>query len=281
MGGFASWIGIMLCSLSYNGTSPVNPYAWVAYLTFCQFVGNFAGKGTGMAAFLGWDYDMPFFSFYFNLTLNIVGMGAYYGYYSVNSGTVNRILVNLVGIAMAMLVSITPPYYSGKDPTWLIDYCEELQKFHRSLAREFTENRDISPESIVQMADDLETRRKKAAMVLTDASRWSALPYFRTPPELLKIMDILTAEEGHMISRWKHLIETKYLQSVKYDLMRPAYEEALEGKDETAPAIAKFLNEAGEHNSRHLRSFMNRVKRLRSIRENLDSFEQASWFLMS
>ena len=271
----------MLCSWSYNGTNPVNPYAWVAYLTVCQFIGNWAGKGTGITAFLGWDYDMPFFSFYFNLTLNIVGMSAFYGAFSVNAGTANRILVNIAGIAMAMLISVIPPYYSGKDPTWCIDYCEELLQFHRSMAREYIENRDISMESILQMADDIEVMRKKAQIVLTDASRWSALPYFRTPPELLKIMDILTAEEGHLISTFKHLVETKYLQSANYDLLRPAYEEILEGKDETAPAIRKFLDEAGKHNSRQLRSFMNRIKRLEMLREKLDSFKQASWFLMS
>ena len=281
LGGFAAWIGIMLCSFSYNGINPVNPYAWVAYLTVCLFIGNFAGKGTGVTAFMGWDYDTPFISFYFNLTLNIVGMGAFYGSFTVNAGTASRILVNLCGIAMAILVSIIPPYYSGKDPTWLIDYCEELQKFHRSVALEYIDNRDISMETIVQLGVDIECMRRKAAIVLTDASRWSALPYFRTPPELLKIMDVLIAEEGHLISVYKHLIETKCFQSVNYDLLRPAYEEALEGKDETAPATSKFLNEAGERNCRLLRSFINRLARLQTVREKLDSFKQASWFLMS
>ena len=208
-------------------------------------------------------------------------MGAFYAAYSVNAGTVNRIVVNIAGIAMSILVSIIPPYYSGRDPTWCIDYCESLQQFHRSVALEYIQNRDVSMESIVQMEDDIGTFRRKAEILLTDASRWSALPYFRTPPELRKIMEILIAEEGYVIGVFKHLIETKSFQSVNYDLLAPAYQEVLEGKDKTAPAITRFLNEAGERNSRLLLSFLNRIARLQVLREKLDSFKQASWFLMS
>lgn len=77
LGGFATWIGIMLCSLSYNGTNPVNPYGWIAYVTVCLFIGNFAGKGSGITAFLGMEYDTPFFSFYFIMQLFIVGMDVF------------------------------------------------------------------------------------------------------------------------------------------------------------------------------------------------------------
>lgn len=273
LGGFSAWIGIMLCSWSYNGTNPINPYAWIAWLTVNLFVGNFAGKGTGMSAFLGMEYDTPFVSFYYNLTLNIIGMSAFYGSYSINAGTASRILANLSGIAMAMLVSIIPPYYSGKDPRFTIDYCEELLKWHRSAALQYIENREISLESVMQMEDDVGNYRRKAEMIITDAGRWEALTYFRPPPELKKILNILIAEEGYLIAIFKLLVEIKYFQSQDYDLVKPAYIEALEGKDKTAPAISRYLNEASERNSRLFLSYLNRMARLRVLREKLNSFD--------
>lgn len=233
-----------------------------------------------MSAFLGMEYDTPFFSFYYNLTLNIVGMDSFYGAYTVNAGATNRILVNLTGMAMAMLVSILPPYYSGKDPRFTIDYCEELQKWHRSLALQYIENRDISLESVMQMEEDVGNYRRKAEMILTDAGRWAALPYVRTPPELKKILDILIAEEGYLIAIFKLIVERKSFQSQDYDLLKPAYEEALEGEDKTAPAISKFLNEASDRNGRLFISYLNRMTRLQALREKLDAFEQPGWFLM-
>ena len=82
LGGFATWIGIILCSWSYpnpsNGTTnPVNPYGWIAWVTVCLFIGNFAGKGPGITAFLGMEYDTPFVSFYFIMQLFIVGMDVF------------------------------------------------------------------------------------------------------------------------------------------------------------------------------------------------------------
>ena len=186
LGGLSAWLGISLCSWSYNGANPANPYAWVAWSTVSLFIGHFTGKGKGAAAFFGMN-EHGYFAFYYNLVFNIVGVSAFFGSFSVNAGTASRICSNLSGIAMAMLVSILPPYYSGKDPRFIIDYCEGMLQWHRTAALEYIENHDISMESLMKMEDDVGNYRKKAEMLLTDAGRWEALSYFRTPPELKKI----------------------------------------------------------------------------------------------
>mmetsp|Transcript_13989 Transcript_13989/g.20840 ORF Transcript_13989/g.20840 Transcript_13989/m.20840 type:complete len:86 (+) Transcript_13989:73-330(+) len=72
------------------------------------------------------------------------------------------------------------------------------------------------------------------------------LSHLRPPPELKKILNILIAEEGYLIAVFKLLVEIKYFQSQDYDLVKPAYIEALEGKDMAALAISRYLNEASE-----------------------------------
>ena len=128
---------------------------------------------------------------------------------------------------------------------------------------------------MMQMEDDVGNYRRKAEMIITDAGRWEALTltYFRPPPELKTILNILIAEEGYLIAVFKLLVEIKYFQSQDYDLVKPAYIEALEGRDKTAPAISKYLNEASDRNGRLFLSYLNRMARLRVLREKLNSFD--------
>jgi len=86
LGAFSAWIGIMLCSWSYDGKNPPNPYAWILWLAVCLFGANFFGKDPGIAAFFGMEYRMSIIWFYFNLTLAIVGMDAFVGAIEVNAG---------------------------------------------------------------------------------------------------------------------------------------------------------------------------------------------------
>ncbi|KAL7496333.1 hypothetical protein ACHAWT_004484 [Skeletonema menzelii] len=280
LGGFSAWVGIMLCSWSYNGTNPINPYAWIAWLAVNQFIGNFHGKGAGTSAFLGMEYDTSFFAFYYNLTLILVGMESYLGEYTVNEGVARRVSNNMLGIAIAMFVSILPPYYSATDPTFTIEYCEEMQKWHRSVANQYVENQSISMESVMQMEDNVLHFRRKAELILTDGGRLAALPYFQPPPGLKSILDILIAEEAYLIWVYKLLAETNYFHSQNYDLLKPAYREVLEGKDKTAPAIARFLREADERDSRLFFSYLNRVERLNVLRDKLESFQRPRWMIL-
>ena len=115
-------------------------------------------------------------------------------------------------------------------------------------------------------------------MILTDGGRWSALPYFRQPSELKKILDILIAEEGYLIFVFKLQSQTNFYQSQNHDILTAAMQEVLDGKGKTSPAIAKYLNEAGERSSRHFISFLNRMTRLQTLHDQLESFEPPPWY---
>ncbi len=280
LGGFSAWVGFMLCSWSYNGTNPINPYAWIAWLAVNQFIWNFHGKGVGVSAFLGMEYDTSFFAFYYNLTLILVGMESFLGEYSVNEGVARRVSNNMLGIAIAMFASILPPYYSAADPTFTTEYCEEMMEFHRSVANQYVENQAISMESVMQMEENVVHFRRKAELILTDGGRFHALPYFQPPPGLKSILDILIAEEAYLIWIYKRLAEANHFQSQNHDLLRPAMEEVLEGKDKTAPAIARFLREADKRDSRLFFSYLNRVERLQVLRDKLESYQQPRWMIL-
>ncbi len=172
-----------------------------------------------------------------------------------------------------MFISILPPYYSVKDPIFTIEYCEEMQNWQRSVAHQYIEKHAISMESVMQLEDDLTHFRRKAELILTDGGRWAALPYFQPPPGLKKILDILIAEEAWLIWVYKRLVETNFFQSQNHDMLKPALLEALEGKDVTAPAIARFLREADERNSRLFLAYLTRTARLKVLREKLESLK--------
>lgn len=281
LGAFSAWIGIMLCSWSYDGKNPPNPYAWILWLAVCLFGANFFGKDPGIAAFFGMEYRMSIIWFYFNLTLAIVGMDAFVGAIEVNAGVANRIASNLVGIAMAWLVSILPPYYSGKDPRFTIEYCEAIQQLQHDMTFQYIANNGMTMEAFMHKGAEIEEFRKKAEITLVDSGRLSILPFFRAPPQLKKILDILISEEAY--SKWilKELIERKFFKSQNRDVALPAYQAVLEGNGPSSPAILTYLNEAGEREGRLFQSFVTITIRLRILREKLELYEQEGWFLMS
>lgn len=277
LGGFSAWIGYMLCSLSWDGANPVNPYAWIAWLTVNLFIANFHGKGSGVTAFLGQEYDTSFFAFYYILTFVLIGMESFLAEYSINEGVARRVSNNLLGIAIAMFISSLPPYYSVKDPTFVIEYLEEMINWQRSVAYQYVEKHAISMESVMEAEDNLTHFRRKAELILTDGGRWAALPYFQPPLGLKKILDILIAEEAYLMWVYKRLVETNFYQSQNHDILNPAMEEVLEGKDVTAPAISRFLREADERSSRLFLAYLSRTARLKVLREELESFNKPAW----
>ena len=231
-----------------------------------------------MTAFLGQEYDTPFFAFYYILTFVLIGMESFIGEYSINEGVARRVSNNLLGIAIAMFIAFLPPYYSVKDTIFTIEYCEEMLNWQRSVAYQYVEKHAISMESVMEAEDDLTHFRRKAELILTDGGRWAALPYFQPPLGLKKILDILIAEEAYLMWVYKRLVETNFFQSQNHDILDPAMQEVLEGKGKTSPAIEKYLNEAGERNSRLFVAYLTRTARLKVLREELESFNKPAWY---
>jgi hypothetical protein len=116
LGGFAAWLGVIVCSWSYDDDAEINPYGFIAWLTIISGIAGYFTIEPGIAAPLGKSYDHGLVGEYFVLTLSYIGLSVYRGVGSKNALVANRICSYFAGIAMAMLVAWIPPNRRGGDP---------------------------------------------------------------------------------------------------------------------------------------------------------------------
>jgi len=58
LGGFCGWLGIIVCSWSYDDDAEINPYGLIAWLTiFSMLCAYFSSLASGVAAHFGKDQD--------------------------------------------------------------------------------------------------------------------------------------------------------------------------------------------------------------------------------
>lgn len=75
LGGFSAWIGIIVCSWSYDNDAPVNPYGLIAWLTiFTMLCAYFWTLGTGVGAHFGQDKDHGYVGMYFSMTQALIAL---------------------------------------------------------------------------------------------------------------------------------------------------------------------------------------------------------------
>jgi hypothetical protein len=107
-GGFCAWLGLTVC-----GQNAVGLGIWMtAFNTLAAYL--FLPKG--FRSRFGLDKDTAWGPGYFAMTHSLVVLEVYMGYGGKNDITLNRILANLLGICMAMLMSIIPPGVYGNSP---------------------------------------------------------------------------------------------------------------------------------------------------------------------
>merc|ERR1712194_448551 len=100
LGAFSAWL-----ALSFFGT---NPYGLVIWLAITCTIATYLGLPKGLNSRMGLDPDMAWGSAYFCMTNVLVALEVYWGYGGKNDITVNRIVSNATGIAMAMFMAIFP-----------------------------------------------------------------------------------------------------------------------------------------------------------------------------
>jgi hypothetical protein len=116
LGGFMAWLGIIVCSWSYDDDADINPYGLCAWLTVSCVVAGYFAMDPGLAARTGASYDHGYSGIYFAVTEVLIALEVYRGSGSKNSLTVNRVVANVAGIAMALILSSIPPFVRGGDP---------------------------------------------------------------------------------------------------------------------------------------------------------------------
>jgi hypothetical protein len=108
VGGFSAWLGLTICG--------ENAYGLGAWMTAINTLAVYLFLPKGFPSRFGLDQDNAMGPAYFAMTHALIVMEVYSGAGGKDEITVNRILANLVGICMAMLMSILPGGVYGNSP---------------------------------------------------------------------------------------------------------------------------------------------------------------------
>jgi hypothetical protein len=200
LGGFMAWLGVIICSWSYDDDAVINPYGLIAWLTIASGIAGYFTVEPGFAARLGKGYDHGFTGEYFILALSLIALEVYHGAGSKNALTVNRIVSNLAGIGMAMLVAWIPPRRKGSDPKYAVEYWTALRdSFGHLLQTLLNEEERDSIKS-----DDFKTnflnypsfKRRTVLYFTKNAGCMKALPFLRVDERLLPLVEAMAMNES-------------------------------------------------------------------------------------
>ena len=201
IGGFAGWIGIIICSGSTDNNPDPNPYALTAYLTVIAVVTAFVGTDPGIASMFGASGDHGAWPKYLMATCTLVSLEVYAGLGSRDELTVNRVVATITGVLMAIVVSAIPPVVRGGDDLHIRNYQQALTAAFIELLKGML-NKDAalqmrSDEYQESFLRDATIERNKAMLLLKDASMLKCLPIFRVDKSPLQpLIESMAADEA-------------------------------------------------------------------------------------
>jgi len=187
-GAFSGWLALVICEDS-RFESQYNPYSAVAWLTATSFIATYVATQRGFLSRISLSDDFGFGPVYFVMTqILIVCYGALlYGPEGRDEITVNRMVSNLVGVAMAMVLAVIPPGNYGGDPM----HAKKINHFHWQSITSVVEkllSSEVEADKFHALAKDMQTKstnmRELAADFEKDANRLQILPRFKIDPSL-------------------------------------------------------------------------------------------------
>jgi hypothetical protein len=169
-----------------------NMYGSVAWLTVTAFPAIYIMIEDSDSAAIGPSNDFGYGGFYFVLTQTVIVMEYLAGFGEGDDLVVNRLLSNLLGIAMACFLSVIPPNVMGGDPKWTELVLQETksatEKFILGLL-------DDDEAALVQLQKShsalFDTLKVDAVFLLEDAKRGSIFPFYRVDERLEEEIDQL------------------------------------------------------------------------------------------
>jgi len=200
-GAFSAWLALIVCEdagfeYSYNA------YGLVAWLSISSFLATYVATERGFAARISLSNDFAYGPIYFVITQVIIVTYAYYAYGPESKGalTVNRLVSNLVGIVVAMVLAVIPPGNWGGDP----GHCRSINRLHWNTTQEFirlllscklNDDGEPSNEDCQQVSEkltqlSLKTLQQSTKMQVRavdfekDAAKLQRLPRFQVDPRL-------------------------------------------------------------------------------------------------
>jgi hypothetical protein len=200
-GAFSAWLALIICEdagFDYD----YNTYGLVAWLTISSFLATYVATERGFAARISLSNDFAYGPIYFVITQVIIVTYAYFAYGPESKGalTANRLVANLLGIVVAMVLAVIPPGNWGGDP----GHSRSINRLHWNATQEFLRlllscqlNDDGEPsnedcqqasEKLMQLSvKTLHQSTKMQVMAVDfekDASKLQRLPYFKVDPRL-------------------------------------------------------------------------------------------------
>mmetsp|Transcript_3384 Transcript_3384/g.3941 ORF Transcript_3384/g.3941 Transcript_3384/m.3941 type:complete len:330 (+) Transcript_3384:3-992(+) len=203
VGAFSGWLALVACQddrFEYT----YNTYGVVAWLSITSFVATYVSTERGFAARISLSNDYAYGPIYFVLTqIIIIAYGFYY--YPTSEGrdiiTINRLMANLIGIVLAIVLAVIPPGLWGSDPV----HCRSMVRYHWNATTDILrillscplipDSGDPIHDFCMEAADDLRQlvgriqghsskMQELAVDFEKDAARLQKMPRFQVDPRL-------------------------------------------------------------------------------------------------
>mmetsp|Transcript_53123 Transcript_53123/g.128992 ORF Transcript_53123/g.128992 Transcript_53123/m.128992 type:complete len:796 (+) Transcript_53123:58-2445(+) len=180
LGGFMAWVGVIVCSWSYDDDAPMSPYGTVAYITVFTLISTLYGIDSGPAAMFGSNHDHGFPAMYFSLTMSLIMLEVYAGSGDKSTLTVNRIVATISGVLMAVIVQIIPPHIMGTDLCHTEKYYDSIKDTLIAIIEQMTKD---DPQHDYKQERELVANARMAGQyamfLLKDADTIQCLPLFK------------------------------------------------------------------------------------------------------
>lgn len=196
-GGFGGWLALTWCGTSIPGH--------VAWLTVTTAIASYVGSERGVKARMGLSKDFGWFPMYYAMTQSLVVFTVLTGGGGKEEIAVNRIIANLTGVAMAIVMAVIPPGVYGGDPK----YAKTLLRKDRELTadalrvllepmspdddEEFGARADRIDKHRMDALPKIKVLRNEAKDLSSDAGQFHRLPYCKVDPNLPRqLQDIIS-----------------------------------------------------------------------------------------
>lgn len=200
LGAFSGWLALLACEDSSSKVK-FNPYGILAWMIVTSLIMTFISTERGFGARIALSSSYGYGPIYFVVTQAIViytafGLAQAFGPEVRNEIALNRMVANLVGIAMAILLAVVPPGNYGGDP----GHTRKINSFHWQSVQtvvDFLVSCDPTSGE-AEVADHIQTLNSLSNKILQkstnmqglavdfekDAARLHNLPYLQVDPKL-------------------------------------------------------------------------------------------------
>ena len=211
-----------------------NKYGSVVWLTVTAFPAVFASvERTPGLRQRSRSEDFGYGGFYFVLTQSVIVMEYLGGLGDGDDLVVNRLISNISGILMAMVLSVIPPTVMGGDSRWAQKVLVEIMATLKLLAQlALDENVEEIEALLSSFSAKVDASQSDAWYLLEDAKRLSTFPLYKVSPVLEKELSTLYVTST-MLSFFMELIIANLKSGLEVDpALRNELESFLIGHDE-------------------------------------------------